>query len=96
MTVLDRLAAAVLQATKRSKKSLADGPVECSELLLAANNAGEFMLSFQVLGQDFQLMKQGVFTFNELGEAFGLEPNFEASLMRFLEWRVASLEAFDI
>jgi hypothetical protein len=96
MTVLERLATLMLKDAKRTKASLSDSPLECSELTLVTNDSGEYLIAFHVLGQDFQLMKQGVFTFNELGEAFSLEPNFESAVMSFLEWRATSLEAFSI
>lgn len=95
MTVLNRIGEAILEHSERTKESLT-APLEFSELLLITDDAGDFAVSFNTLGQDFLLNSQGIFTFNEIGESFSLEPNFEASVTRFLEWRFATLKEFGI
>lgn len=96
MTVLNKIGNAILTEEKATKASLKQNPIETSELILVADDAGDFALSFDVLGQNFLLNSQGLFTFNEIGEAFELELEFKSSIMQFLDWRATTLEVFGI
>ena len=93
--VLTRISQAILKTTERTQASLIT-PLEFSELLLTTDDLGNFALSFDVLGQNFLLNSQGLFTFNEVGEPFTLEPSFETSIINFIVWRAATIEEFGI
>lgn len=96
MTVLEKIGIAILAASGKTKESLQTEPAEFSELFLVVDDIGDFALSFETLGQSFILNSKGVFTFNEIGESFALDPAFEAAIIRFLEWRAVTLESFSI
>lgn len=96
MTTAEEFGLAMLKADKKTKESLKENPLEFSEILLVLDDAGDFALEFDVLGQAFHLNKQGLFTFNEIGEAFTMQPEFELRIHDFLAWRLEMLRTFSI
>lgn len=96
MTVLNKIGNSILEATGRTKASLKTDPLEFSELTLIVNLVGDYGVAFDTLGQSFILNSEGIFTFNEIGESFALDKDFEKSIRSFLDWRAMTIESFGI
>jgi len=93
--VLEELAVEILRIAKRTKEDLQKDSVEFSELNLFLNDEGHYALEFDVLGQSFLLTPEGVFTFDEAGNAYTPRPEFRKAIEGYLNWRLAVVKRFD-
>lgn len=95
-TILEDLTAEILRVASKTTDDLKTSSVELSELHLFLDDSDSPVIEFDVLGQNFLLTAAGVFTFNELGEAFVPRPEFRKALEGVLNWRLSVLKRFDL
>lgn len=93
-TALEDLTAEILRITAKTMDDVNKDSVELSELHLFLNDHGHPALEFDVLGQSFLLTPEGVFTFDEMGDAFIPRPEFRKAIEGHLGWRLAVAKRF--
>lgn len=92
VVTLEQFAQELLEQKGRSKESLKREALSLSELVLSLTDSEHLLLEFDTLGQSFIWSPRGIYTFDELGDFYELDPMFIEKLQEFIHWRFTVLQ----
>lgn len=96
MATLEEFAEQLFALSGSNFEELKRKTVSVSELTLSLTETEEYFLEFDTLGQTFLFTPKGIFTFDELGNAFTLEKEFNRAVEAYLNWRLKMLIRFGV
>lgn len=96
MATVEQFASELFKVSGTSQQELKTEALSVSELTLSLTGSEEFLLEFETLGQTFLFTPKGIFTFDELGDTYTLEEEFNKAIESYLNWRLKVLIRFGV